>query len=56
MSGDAERSPIYIVLSTFQVIGYGLAGAEDDPPFIDPLELPPVPPEEPPEPPVGPPD
>ena len=35
-------------------MGYGLAGAEDDPPFVDPLELPPVPPEELPEPPVDP--
>jgi hypothetical protein len=37
-------------------MGYGFAGAEDDPPFVDPLELPPVPAEEPPEPPVDPPD
>lgn len=47
LSGEADRSPIYIVLSTSQVMGYGLAADGDETPFGYPVE-PPALPEEPP--------
>jgi len=43
LSGEADRSPIYIVLSTSQVMGCGLAADGDDPALYYPEELPPLP-------------
>lgn len=54
LSGEADRSPIYIVLSTSQVMGCGLAADGDYPPFYYPAGLPPLPEELPPEAPVPP--